>query len=60
VLGSGTHFTEPQERVPVAGDGAKRSRAREMIDVCKQMRYRPVTAQTKDGMTVTTALVTIF
>ena len=60
VLGPGTHFTEPLERVPVAGDGSKRSHVREVIDLRKQMRYQPVTAQTKDGMTVTTALVTIF
>ena len=60
VLGPGTHFTEPLERVPVMGDGSKRARVREVLDLRKQMRFQPITAQTKDGMTVTTALVTIF
>jgi hypothetical protein len=60
VLGPGTHFTQPLERVPVLGDGSKRGRVREVIDLRKQMRVQPVTAQTKDGLIVSTALITIF
>ena len=60
VLGPGTHFTVPFERVPVVGGGAKRGRVREVVDLRKQMRFLPVTAQTKDGLTVKTAFLAQF
>jgi hypothetical protein len=60
VLGPGTHFSLPFERVPVIGDGSTRGKVREVVDLRKQMRFLPLSAQTKDGMTVRTAFIAQF
>jgi hypothetical protein len=60
VLGPGTHFSVPFERVPVVGDGSRRAKVREVVDLRKQMRFQPVSAQTKDGMTIKTAFFAQF
>ncbi len=60
VLGPGTHFTVPFERVPVVGDGSRFAKVRETVDLRKQMRFHPLTAQTKDGMTIKTVFFAQF